>query len=1101
MKTLLDKYEPLLKILIAVLLVFFIFYPDGKESEQIGRSINLENIEEAYDIRNDVMILKDPESNFEIGDISQAPGSWGFMPVDLKKLGSDFGASVFWLEFTVQNTTGSRERLLVLPRSSIRTATLYTPAATGGFLADHFEEADPVERTGFSPKDIVFNLRTPDLETGTFYMKLESDKAVQFSLTIWDEFSYRKTYETNLVLTGIFIGASLLLILYYIHRYTERKNKIHLHFLFFALIILLLAGLMTDYTILNVFPSLIFADENIMLLVLGAANILGCLYLSSFLEKTAVDKVIKKYLSSILFIALATMAVQLVSFWIAAVSLFTLTAANLIYSILLILKSRRINKKYMKVQVGSFVIFFASLILFGLAESNVIPYYGFFEAAILYTMTAGIYLSSLALHIKDKTLAEEQMVRENKAVQRLQLELESVKKADADKDEWMKVTAHGLRTPLYGMIGLAEGLMEESRLRLFPHQAKQMEAIIDYGKKMARQINDLTDISYIKQNELDIYAESVGIHQLVEEVIEICRPLLKNQDIRLYSTLTKSLPNVVADPYRIQQILYNLVDNAIRYTQNGEIVISAKKAGDELAVSVRDTGSGIDRNELQTIFESGKRGEESDTGIGLDISKRLIELHGGWLRAESQKGRGSTFTFSLPIFQDEKKGDLSSAFPTIEEIGEEEFRKSLGMNIRSNKKVKVLVAEKEPLDRNILIQQLQKHNFEVVGTDSGREAFELLEDQRIDLVVLDWTLEDMGGKELCRKIREQYVMTELPILMLSTRTGLQEKMDAFTAGANDYLVKPCDREEFLLRVETLSNLKALTEEITDMNYVLERSVKEKTMALEITNMNLVTVNDEIQEIEKSRNEMLSSISHELGTPITLIHSYIQAVQESLIDEKNPRYLEMIHKKLLLLERLTEDLVELGKYKTGNMTLRFENITFQTWFKKIIAGFESDIRQSGRLFEYSDLEVSPLEIERFLITVDEDRIDQVFSNILWNAVKNTSSTDGKIAVSVQICPLAVEAGSMEENQADAEVVFRISDTGNGIPAEVLPHIFDRFFKLENNSGKKGSGLGLAIAKEIVLSHKGRIWAESEVGVGSSFFIALPLYTIKQEEDVK
>lgn len=95
MKTLLDKYEPLLKILIAVLLVFFIFYPDGKESEQIGRSINLENIEEAYDIRNDVMILKDPESNFEIGDISQAPGSWGFMPVDLKKLGSDFGASVF----------------------------------------------------------------------------------------------------------------------------------------------------------------------------------------------------------------------------------------------------------------------------------------------------------------------------------------------------------------------------------------------------------------------------------------------------------------------------------------------------------------------------------------------------------------------------------------------------------------------------------------------------------------------------------------------------------------------------------------------------------------------------------------------------------------------------------------------------------------------------------------------------------------------------------------------------------------------------------------------------------------------------------------------
>src|SRR5690606_1512189 len=199
----------------------------------------------------------------------------------------------------------------------------------------------------------------------------------------------------------------------------------------------------------------------------------------------------------------------------------------------------------------------------------------------------------------------------------------------------------------------------------------------------------------------------------------------------------------------------------------------------------------------------------------------------------------------------------------------------------------------------------------------------------------------------------------LPILMLSDKEGVREKTNAFIAGANDYLVKPCDVEEFLMRVETLATLRSMTQEITNLNFFLERNVKERTMALEITNMNLLTGNDEIQEVEKSRNEMLSSISHELGTPITLIHSYIQAVKESLIEENNPRYLDMIHKKLLLLERLTEDLVELSKYKSGNMTLRFGELQLDEWLERIAASMEADLAQSGRRFRF----VGPGEKER------------------------------------------------------------------------------------------------------------------------------------------
>src|SRR5690606_11184848 len=129
--------------------------------------------------------------------------------------------------------------------------------------------------------------------------------------------------------------------------------------------------------------------------------------------------------------------------------------------------------------------------------------------------------------------------------------------------------------------------------------------------------------------------------------------------------------------------------------------------------------------------------------------------------------------------------------------------------------IRILVVEHEQANREALINQLKEAGFSVFGAKKGAEAVRLLEEQPIDLIILDWSLADMSGNELCRHIRKDYSLTELPILMLSDKEGLPEKTEAFTAGANDYLLKPCDKEEFLLRVDTLSNLRVLTKEITN----------------------------------------------------------------------------------------------------------------------------------------------------------------------------------------------------------------------------------------------------------------------------------------------
>ncbi|WP_422123824.1 ATP-binding protein [Planococcus sp. X10-3] len=1035
-------------------------------------------------------MLKDSEDKLGIADVATAPVNWSFMPVSKDIIHLGFSEKNLWIEFFVEDVDNDIEWLLVLPHPSVREATLYTSLATGGYAEEIARSHISSSGSGLSTNDVIFDLNMQNADT--FYLNVQADGPLQLPISIWEKSAYENSITTSLVVMGILLGMAMIISAFYIYLFYSKRQLIYLYFLLFALSLLGTISVMSNYSVIQLVPFLIPASQHVMLIAMGLANIFGLLYIGAIFEKMKKDTKLKLVFNYTTLAVIIIMLFQFISFAFASISIYFISFITLMNILYLTATSRKYEQPYLKFHLVSFIFLLISLVQYGVLHLAWVPLTDYYETTLTLSVIAGIIFSAIALAAKEKGRAAELVKRDKKTMQKLQFEVESLRQADARKNELLEVTSHSLRTPLYGMIGIAEKLMEESVTRLNENQTKQLDLIVNHGKRLAQKITDITDFSRIKQNILDIHVEPVSINRLLDEVLEVCRPLLKGTEIRLYETLPQNLPDALADPYRTQQILYNLIDNAIKHTEQGEIVVSAKRSDNQLAITVRDTGCGIDAERLKYLFDPMNQRENKSSGIGLHISKRLIELHGGWLKAESVKGEGTTFTFTLPVYNEEIIESDREDYNMIEEISMEELTESLSSRLKSSKKVRVLVVEKEPIDRSILISQLQKENYTAVGTGAGSEALKIMETEQIDIVILDWDLEDMSGNELCRKIRQKFILTEVPILMLSTKVDVKEKMDAFSSGANDYLIKPCDKEEFLLRVDTLANLRSLTQEITNMNYVLERNVKEKTMALEITNMNLITVNDEIQEIEKSRNEMLSSISHELGTPITLIHSYIQAVKESLIDEKNPRYLDMIHKKLVLLERLTEDLVELGKYKSGNMTLRFDSLNFGEWLERLIIAMEADISQSGRIFEYIYSEERIEDCGDYYVSIDNDRMDQVFSNVLWNAVKNTSSVDGKITVSSEIHLIAENEQDPEDGGGQGEILIKISDTGYGIPEEVLPHIFDRFFKIDNKSEKKGSGLGLAIAKEIVQSHNGRIWAESEVGVGSSFFIALPLY---------
>lgn len=1067
----------------------------GKTGEEL---LKLEESTERLKADKEIQLLEDPDGSYAIEEVTQTFVDSQFMPTTIEELpDAGFASSVYWIKLTVQNKASEEEWLLQLSEPSIDNAILYSPNSSGQYSAEEAgRQTSTAEEEHFNT-NFAFVLPADPNSTKTFYLRVESSGQLRLPIIIWEQTAFEEHIRTAMLIMGLFSGIGAVILFYYFLQFLKHRESSYFYFVFLVLSMFFTVTSMAGLNFSYIWPEWIWWSRHSTLFFIGLSSIAVLLLTKSFLDtRRRLPKAQKLFhiliSANILLVLILLFSFEAVRLLLPLSLLVSAVAVLSISSVLW--KSGTLFARYFVAAAVLFIIGIGTSILMSI---GVIPSIIRNQWGANLAVLAGIMLFAFGLNDKAYVKEMEKVERERKATERQRLAMESLKHATERKDELLAFTSHGLRTPLYGMIGIAESLQEVTAGRLPPAINSQLGMIVSSGKKLAHMINDILDFSKLKQNTLNIHVEPVELNKVAEDVLAVCEPLVKNKKIQLYHTISSDLPKVIADPERVEQILYNLVGNSIKYTTAGEITISAKKVGKQIEIAVRDTGTGIQEDRLPNLFEpfhketTEEEGEFGGVGIGLNITKRLVELQGGWLDVESEVGVGSTFSFTLPLYTEEgieNPKPAKEAF--IEELTASQLANTL-VNRKSGKRhMRILVVEHNEINRQMLTYQLIQEGYKVTGAAEGKEALQLLEDQSVDLIVLDWSLADMSGDELCRQVRLKYTLTELPILMLSDKTGLQEKMDAFTAGANDYLIKPCDKEEFLLRIETLANLRSLTQEITNMNYFLERNVKERTMALEITNMNLVTVNDEIQEIEKARNEMLSTISHELGTPITLIHSYIQAVKESLIDEKNPRYLDMIHNKLLLLERLTEDLVELGKYKSGNMTLRFQQVRLGDWLDRLIQGMESDVKQSGRFFHKVEKERKSWE-DNLTLSIDVDRIDQVFSNVLWNAVKHTDSQDGKITISAEIYSRGKEGSVLEHEDFDAEVIIKVADTGCGIDKEVLPHIFDRFFKKGDSSDYKGSGLGLAIAKEIILSHKGEIWAESESGKGSIFYIALPL----------
>jgi PAS domain S-box-containing protein len=381
------------------------------------------------------------------------------------------------------------------------------------------------------------------------------------------------------------------------------------------------------------------------------------------------------------------------------------------------------------------------------------------------------------------------------------------KKAARAKSDFLSNMSHEIRTPLNAVIGLTNLLINE---HLTEKQHENLETIKSSSDTLLRTVNDILDFSKIEAGKVAFENIDFEPKKLISQIVNTFQYKVGEKGIELSVEMDKKLPIVLkGDPYRLSQILNNIINNAIKFTQKGGIKIKIRTEQFEaetnqctLLFSVADTGIGISKEKISSLFDSFTQAHRSTvrnyggTGLGLAICRKLIELQGGVIGVDSKAGQGSTFWFALTF-----------AISTLESLQENErettFEKSLeGLNI--------LMAEDNPANQFLARQIFEHWKSSLDVASNGDEALAMMTEKKYDILLLDLQMPVKDGFETLKtmqKKKEKLANPDIPVIALSADVFIETKKKVAALGANDYVLKPFDENELYEKIANLTKIK------------------------------------------------------------------------------------------------------------------------------------------------------------------------------------------------------------------------------------------------------------------------------------------------------
>lgn len=471
--------------------------------------------------------------------------------------------------------------------------------------------------------------------------------------------------------------------------------------------------------------------------------------------------------------------------------------------------------------------------------------------------------------------------------------------ADAAKSSFLSTVSHELRTPLTSVLGFAKIIrrrLDELLFPLIPDEDKKvarakkqvvenLDVVVSEGERLTKLIDDVLDLAKIEAGKFTWNLGPVSVAEVIERASAATSSLLEGKKLNLVKDIESGLPIVNADSDRLIQVVINLISNAVKFTDSGSVTCAARLRDGEIIVSIIDSGIGIAPEDQPKVFEKFKQvgdtltDKPKGTGLGLPICREIVEYHGGRIWVESEPGKGSTFSFALPV----QPGAVSTAPRSIniEALVRQLKEKIAGEQPRSKS---ILVVDDDPNIRSLLQQEFTEAGYSVRLAENGREALQRIREETPGLVVLDVMMPEMNGFDVAAVLKNDPATMDIPIIILSI---VEDKERGFRLGVDRYLTKPIDTESLFREVGTLLNqgksrkkvmvvdedasaVKTLTEVLTTGGYHVVESNGAEMVAKAVSSKPDIII---LSSLLSSQQDAIRSLRFEKGLENVLFLIY------------------------------------------------------------------------------------------------------------------------------------------------------------------------------------------------------------------------------------
>jgi signal transduction histidine kinase len=652
---------------------------------------------------------------------------------------------------------------------------------------------------------------------------------------------------------------------------------------------------------------------------------------------------------------------------------------------------------------------------------------------------------------------------------------EALAEIDRAKTEFFSNVSHEFRTPLTLMLGPLEDELGERTNPLPQARRERLETAHRNSLRLLKLVNTLLDFSRMEAGRVQASFEPTDVAAYTAELASVFRSAVEKAGLT-FTIDCPALPELVyIDREMWEKIVLNLLSNALKHTFEGGITVKVIWHGDHAELEVADTGVGIAEAGIPRLFErfhrvkGAKSRTHEGTGIGLALVQELVLLHGGTVRVKSKEGQGSTFSIALkagtahlPSEQVSMKRSSGSAATRPEAyvaealhwlpnaatpaapsppLGEADAVSVHGKvpAVAGVGRPRILWAD-DNADMRDYVHRLLAERYDVLPVADGLTALSKAQEETPDLVLSDVMMPGLDGFGLLRELRKNERTRTIPVILLSARAGEESAVEGLDAGADDYLAKPFSARELLARVGTHLELARIRREWA-------------------------------KELERANQELEAfsySVSHDLRAPLRVIDGFSKVLLDTYsekLDEEGRRYLDRVRAGTHKMSVLIDDLLNLSRISRA--PLRKELINLTELARNVIA----------ELQEKEPSRKVTIEIADGLAARGDARLTTVvLVNLLGNAWKFTAKhPEAQIAVG--------------QEKKGNETVFTVRDNGAGFDMAYVDKLFAPFRRLHLESEFEGTGIGLATVHRIISRHGGRIWAESAVGKGTTFFFTL------------